>query len=52
VTNRTSDLDLTGLKSDYGFGFRFHGPLSTPLRVELARSNEGLVIVFSAKAPF
>jgi outer membrane protein assembly factor BamA len=52
VTNRTSDLDLTGLKSDYGFGFRFHGPLSTPLRVEFARSNEGLAIVFSAKAPF
>ena len=26
-----------GLKSDYGFGFRFHGPLATPLRVEVAQ---------------
>jgi hypothetical protein len=52
VTSRTSDLDFDGLKSDYGFGFRFHGPIATPLRIELARSNEGLVLVFSAKAPF
>jgi hypothetical protein len=52
VTSRTSDLDFDGLKSNYGFGFRFHGPLATPLRVELAKSNEGLVLVFSAHAPF
>jgi hypothetical protein len=52
VTSRTSDLDFDGLKSDYGFGFRFHGPLATPLRIELAKSNEGLVLVFSAHAPF
>jgi hypothetical protein len=52
VTSRISDLDLDGLKSDYGFGFRFHGPLATPLRIELARSNEGLQLVFSAHAPF
>jgi hypothetical protein len=52
VTSRTSDLDFDGLKSDYGFGFRFHGPIATPLRIELAKSNEGLVLVFSAHAPF
>jgi outer membrane protein assembly factor BamA len=52
VTSRTSDLDFDGLKSNYGFGFRFHGPLATPLRIELAKSNEGLVLVFSAHAPF
>jgi hypothetical protein len=52
VTSRISDLDFDGLKSDYGFGFRFHGPLTTPLRIELAKSNEGLVLVFSAKAAF
>jgi hypothetical protein len=52
VTDRTSDLDLDGLKSDYGFGFRFHGPIATPLRVEFAKSNEGLALVFSAKAAF
>jgi outer membrane protein assembly factor BamA len=52
VTDRQSDLDLDGLKSDYGIGFRLHGPAATPLRIELAKSNEGLVIVFSAKASF
>ena len=32
-----SDLDFDGLKHDYGFGLRFHGPISTPLRLELAK---------------
>jgi surface antigen Omp85-like protein len=52
VTARPKDISWDGLKSDYGLGFRFHGPAATPLRIELARSNEGLVIVFSSKAPF
>jgi hypothetical protein len=52
VTSRISDLSLDGLKSDYGFGFRFHGPRVTPLRIELAKSNEGLSLVFSSKGPF
>ena len=52
VTDRRSDLDLDGLKSDYGIGFRFHAPAATPLRIDLAKSNEGLIIVFSAKAAF
>jgi hypothetical protein len=52
VVARRGDLDFEGLKSDYGLGFRFHGLLTTPLRVELAKSNEGLVIVFSSKAAF
>ena len=42
VTARPKDISLDGLKSDYGLGFRFHGPAATPLRIELARSNEGL----------
>ena len=50
VTARTEDLDFDGLKSDYGFGVRFHGPFATPLRVELARSNEGLRLVFATSA--
>ena len=35
VTARTSDLDLKGLKSDFGFGVRFHGPFcdAAPHRV-------------------
>ena len=52
VTARIADLDFTGLKSDYGFGFRFHGPLATPLRVELAKSREGLAIIFASSAIF
>jgi hypothetical protein len=52
VAARRSDLTDGPLKSDYGVGFRLHGPYATPLRVELAKSNEGLAIVFSAKAAF
>ncbi len=52
VTARTSDLDLKQLKSDFGVGVRFHGPFTTPLRVDLARSNEGLAVVFSASPVF
>jgi len=46
------DLDFNKLKHDYGFGVRFHGPLATPLRVELAKSPEGLAVVFSSSAVF
>jgi hypothetical protein len=52
VTARKSDLDLNGLKTDYGFGLRFHGPLATPLRVEVARSREGVTIIFASSAAF
>jgi len=52
VGPRPSDLDLNGLKEDYGFGVRFHGPIATPLRIELAKSNEGFSLVFSASAVF
>jgi hypothetical protein len=52
VTAHTSDLDFDGLRHDYGFGLRFHGPFSTPLRVELAKGNEGLVLVFATSAVF
>ncbi len=53
VTARTKDLDLDGLKDDFGFGLRFHGPFATPLRVELARSRESsLSLIFSSSASF
>jgi len=53
VTSRTSDLNnFHDMKKDYGLGFRLHGPASTPLRIELAKSNEGLALVFSSKASF
>jgi hypothetical protein len=53
VTSRTSDIDFDGLKDDFGFGVRFHGPFATPLRVEVARSRENsLSFIFASSASF
>jgi hypothetical protein len=52
VAGRAADLDLDHLKSDVGFGLRLHGPVATPLRIELARSREGLRLVFGTSAVF
>lgn len=52
VTAHRADLDLDGLKVDGGLGFRFHGPMSTPLRLDFAKGNEGFAIVFGASAVF
>lgn len=52
VTARRSDLDFDGLKSDYGFGVRFHGPFTTLLRAEVARSNEGLRFILATSPIF
>ncbi len=52
VAARRQDLSLKGMKSDYGIGFRFHGPITTPLRIELAKGNEGVVLNFSASQVF
>jgi len=51
-TPSTKDFDFNGLKSDVGFGVRFHGPFATPLRIEVAHGNEGLNIVFASSAAF
>src|SRR4029450_1236363 len=34
VAARCQDLDLNGLKYDYGFGFRLHGPFSPTVAIE------------------
>ena len=52
VTAHARDLDLTHLKSGYGIGVRFHGPLSTPLRIDVAHGNEGISVVWAASAVF
>jgi hypothetical protein len=52
VTPRFDDIGWKGLASDVGIGIRFHGPLATPLRVEVARSREGTRIVFAGDAAF
>ena len=52
VVSRREEISFEGLKSDFGLGFRLHGPAATPLRIELAKSHEGLALVFSAKSAF
>ena len=52
VTPRFDDISWKGLVNDVGLGIRFHGPLATPLRVELARSREGTRLVFAGDAAF
>lgn len=52
VAAERGDLNFDGLKTSVGLGFRLHTPAATPLRVELAKSNEGLRVVFSAAAAF
>jgi hypothetical protein len=52
VTPRFNDLSFKGLASDVGVGIRFHGPLATPLRIELAKGREGMHLVFGGSAAF
>jgi outer membrane protein assembly factor BamA len=52
VTAEARQLNLKDLRDDYGFGLRFHGPMSTPLRLDFAHSREGLAINFSSSAAF
>jgi Omp85 superfamily domain len=52
VASSPRHLDFDGLKKDWGFGARFHSPFATILRVELARSNEGVAFVFSSSSAF
>jgi hypothetical protein len=42
-----SDLDLDGLKKSYGAGIRLHGPAFTALRIDVAKSREGLAYIIS-----
>jgi outer membrane protein assembly factor BamA len=52
VASRRQDLRLAEFKSGFGVGVRFHSPLATPLRIELAGGAEGLRVVFSGGAAF
>jgi hypothetical protein len=52
VADRAADLDFTGMKTDYGFGARFHTPLATVLRIEVARSSEGTRLIFATSPAF
>ncbi len=52
VAPQLDAIKMDGFVSNYGVGVRFHSPVRTPLRVELARGREGTRIVFSASAAF
>jgi len=52
VATHKSDLDLSRLQTDYGFGARFHTPFATVLRIDVARSREGTSLVFSTSPVF
>jgi hemolysin activation/secretion protein len=52
VAAKKSDLDLSGLKSDVGLGFRLHGQLATPLRIEFTHGSEGFALVLAASQVF
>jgi hypothetical protein len=45
-------LSLGALRHDYGIGLRLHTLVATPIRVELAHSEEGFKLVMAAKAAF
>jgi hypothetical protein len=48
VASRRDQLDFNGWKSNVGIGARIHGPLMTPLRIDLAVGNEGWRLVISS----
>jgi outer membrane protein assembly factor BamA len=52
VAPRFDDLSMRRFTSDVGIGVRFHGPLSTPLRIEVASGREGVRLVLSGRAAF
>ena len=52
VAPRLDAIALKRFVHDFGVGIRFHGPVQTPLRVEIARGSEGLHLVFAASAAF
>jgi Omp85 superfamily domain len=52
VAASRSDLDFDGLRTAYGIGIRFHGPNFTPLRIDVARGDEGFRLHFTGNVPF
>jgi hypothetical protein len=52
VADRVGALSVGRMVGDVGIGFRFHSPVATPLRIELAAGREGMRVVFAAHAAF
>ena len=49
---KPSELSINNMQTDYGFGARFHTPLVTAFRVEVARSRETTRLVFATSQAF
>ena len=45
-------INLKDLHTDGGIGFRMHGLVATPLRIDFAKSKEGFQIAFGSSAVF
>jgi hypothetical protein len=52
VADRFDALSLGRMKSDVGFGVRFHSPVVTPLRIEVAWGGSGPRLIFAASSAF
>ena len=52
VANRFEAISVGDLITDFGVGIRFHSPVATPLRIELAKGREGVQLVFAGSAAF
>ena len=52
MADRFDSLTHRNMKSDFGFGIRFHSLVATPLRIEIAKGSEGLRLVFAGSAAF
>jgi outer membrane protein assembly factor BamA len=52
VANRLDAIALDDLVDDFGIGARFHTPVGTPVRIELAKGGEGVRLVLAASAAF
>jgi Omp85 superfamily domain len=48
VTADRSDLNFKDLQPAYGVGVRFHAPSATMLRIDVAKTREGVGVVFTA----
>jgi outer membrane translocation and assembly module TamA len=52
VADRFDALSIGRMESNVGFGVRFHSPVVTPLRIEVAWGRSGPRLIFSASSAF
>jgi hypothetical protein len=52
VASRRADLDLQNLQTSYGIGMTLHSFSTTMTRIELARTREGMGLLFSFSPSF